>query len=319
MSEVITIGEPMALLVADHEGPLEDIEHFTKYVAGAEVNFSIGMTRLGHSVTYITKLGLDPFGKYINKFLQQQNIKTPYIKFDDSNRTGMQLKAKVSVGDPEVFNFRKGSAASHLNLPDVEDIVWENVKHLHLTGIPPALSATCRSVTYKLIETAKENGVSISFDPNLRLQLWEDKEEMVQIINELASQSDIVLPGINEGLLLMGSDDENAIADFYLNKGVSTVIVKLGEKGAFVKTKEDSFIVPGFKVEKVVDTVGAGDGFAVGVISGLLDGLSLKDAVRRGNAVGALAVMSPGDNDGLPNPDQLETYMNSQKDNGINR
>ncbi|EIW26260.1 sugar kinase [Pelosinus fermentans] len=317
MNEVITIGEPMALLVADHEGPLEDIEHFTKYVAGAEVNFSIGMTRLGHSVTYITKLGQDPFGKYINKFLQQQNIKTPYVKFDDSNRTGMQLKAKVSVGDPEVFNFRKGSAASHLNLPDVEDIVWENVKHLHLTGIPPALSATCRSVTYKLIETAKENGVSISFDPNLRLQLWEDKEEMVQIINELASQSDIVLPGINEGLLLTGSDDENAIADFYLNKGVSTVIVKLGEKGAFVKTKEDSFIVPGFKVEKVVDTVGAGDGFAVGVISGLLEGLSLNDAVRRGNAVGALAVMSPGDNDGLPNSDQLETYMNSQ--NGINR
>ncbi len=317
MSEVITIGEPMALLVADHEGPLEDIEHFTKYVAGAEVNFSIGMTRLGHSVTYITKLGLDPFGKYINKFLQQQNIKTPYVKFDDSNPTGMQLKAKVSIGDPEVFNFRKGSAASHLNLTDVKDIVWENVKHLHLTGIPPALSATCRSVTYKLIETAKENGVSISFDPNLRLQLWEDKEEMVQIINELASRSDIVLPGVNEGLLLMGSDDENAIADFYLNKGVSTVIVKLGEKGAFVKTKEDSFIVPGFKVEKVVDTVGAGDGFAVGVISGLLEGLSLKDAVRRGNAVGALAVMSPGDNDGLPNPDQLETYMNSQ--NGINR
>jgi 2-dehydro-3-deoxygluconokinase len=318
MSEVITIGEPMALLVADHEGPLEDIEHFTKYVAGAEVNFSIGMTRLGHSVTYITKLGQDPFGKYINKFLQQQNIKTPYVKFDDSNRTGMQLKAKVSVGDPEVFNFRKGSAASHLNLPDVEDIVWENVKHLHLTGIPPALSATCRSVTYKLIETAKENGVSISFDPNLRLQLWEDKEEMVQIINELASQSDIVLPGVNEGLLLMGSDDENAIADFYLNKGVSTVIVKLGEKGAFVKTKEDSFIVPGFKVEKVVDTVGAGDGFAVGVISGLLEGLSLNDAVRRGNAVGALAVMSPGDNDGLPNPDQLKTYMNTRI-MGINR
>jgi 2-dehydro-3-deoxygluconokinase len=90
------------------------------------------------------------------------------------------------------------------------------------------------------------------------------------------------------------------------------VIVKLGEKGAFVKTKEDSFIVPGFKVEKVVDTVGAGDGFAVGVISGLLEGLSLKDAVRRGNAVGALAVMSPGDNDGLPNPDQLKNYMNSQ-------
>ncbi|SFL49148.1 sugar kinase [Pelosinus propionicus] len=314
MSEVITIGEPMALLVADHEGPLEDIEHFTKYVAGAEVNFSIGMTRLGHSVTYITKLGQDPFGKYINNFLQQQNIKTPYVKFDDSNRTGMQLKAKVSVGDPEVFNFRKGSAASHLNLHDIEDIKWENVKHLHLTGIPPALSATCRSVTYKLIQTAKENGVTISFDPNLRLQLWEDKEEMVQIINELASQSDIVLPGVNEGLLLMGSDDESAIADFYLNKGVSTVIVKLGEKGAFVKTKEDSFIVPGFKVEKVVDTVGAGDGFAVGVISGLLEGLSLKDAVRRGNAVGALAVMSPGDNDGLPNSDQLKTYMM-----GINR
>lgn len=137
----------------------------------------------------------------------------------------------------------------------------------------------------------------------------EKQEEMVQVINDLAFRSDIVLPGINEGKILTGSDDPSRIADFYLGEGVKIVIIKLGDKGAFVKTQDTSFLVEGFKVQHVVDTVGAGDGFAVGVISGLRAGLSLKEAVVRGNAIGALAVMSPGDNDGLPNKKQLEDFM----------
>jgi 2-dehydro-3-deoxygluconokinase len=312
MSEVLTIGEPMALLIPDHEGALEDMEQFRKYVAGAEVNFSIGMSRLKHKVAYISKLGDDPFGKHIYKFLANNDIDTRYVKFDSELLTGFQLKEKVTAGDPEVISFRKNSAASALDFADVEDIDWQGVKHIHITGIPPALSDSCREVVYELIATAKKNKARVSFDPNLRLKLWKKPKQMVRVINDLAKLSDIVLPGVHEGKILTGSDNPKVIADFYLAAGVQAVVLKLGAKGSYVKTQQEEFTVPGFNVEKVVDTVGAGDGFAVGVISALIEGHSLKDAVIRGNAIGALAVMSPGDNDGLPTREELKAFLEAR-------
>lgn len=314
MSEVLTIGEPMGLLVADEVKPLEEVAHFTRYVCGAELNFSVGMARLAHGISYVSKIGNDPFGKHIRNFLRENKIDDTYVKFDDDHMTGMQLKAKVASGDPEVVNFRKNTAFANLTVGDIEEIDWKGVRHLHVTGIPPALSASCRETVYALMAAARQNGVQISFDTNLRPALWKDKAEMARVINDLAGRADIVLPGIGEGKLLTGKSEPDEIADFYLNVGAKIVIIKIGAEGAFVKTKEACFTVPAFKVEKVVDTVGAGDGFAVGVVSALLEGLTLKEAVRRGAAIGALAVMSPGDNDGLPTVEGLKRYMESQQD-----
>lgn len=309
MSRIMTVGEPMALFVADREGSLEEIERFDRYVAGAEVNFSIGMSRLGHQVTYITQLGMDPFGKSIEKFLQQNDIDTTYLKYESNYLTGMMWKQKVVSGDPEVFSARKNSAASHMGLDTIAHLNWEGFDHIHLTGIPPALSASCREMVYKLMEEARARGVLISYDPNLRPGLWADKQEMVRVINDLACRADIVLPGIEEGRLLTGKQEVNEIADFYHEAGVKSVVIKLGAKGAFTSSEGSQFYTDGFPVERVVDTVGAGDGFAVGVISGILEGLPLEEAVKRGAAIGALAVMSPGDNDGLPDKSGLDAYM----------
>jgi len=313
MIEVLTIGEPMGLLVADEIKPLEQVEHFTRYVCGAEVNFAVGMARLGHKVAYVSKIGNDPFGKHIKDFLVENKIDNRYVGFDEEHMTGMQLKAKVTSGDPEVVNFRKNTAFANLSLADIKDIDWSTIKHLHVTGIPPALSLSCRETIYALVETAKEKQVRISFDPNLRLALWKDKAEMVEVINALAIQANIVLPGVSEGKILTGSDDPETIADFYLKQGVEAVIVKVGSKGAFVKTKASQFMIPAFKVDHVVDTVGAGDGFAVGVVSALLEGQKLQEAVTRGAAIGALAVMSPGDNEGLPTVAGLEKFFYENK------
>lgn len=313
MIEVLTIGEPMGLLVADEVKPLEDVEHFTRYVAGAEINFAVGMARLEHKVAYVSKLGFDPFGKHIKNFLAENKIDNCYISFDKGHVTGMQLKAKVENGDPEVVNFRKNTAFANMTVNDVAGIDWSTIRHLHLTGIPPALSSSCRAMIYELIGIARKNSVRISFDTNLRPALWKSQQEMIDVINDLACKCDIVLPGISEGKILTGSDDPEAIADFYLRAGVKTVIIKVGAQGAFVKTQEESFTVPAYKVEHIVDTVGAGDGFAVGVVSALLEGLALKDAVRRGSAIGALAIMSPGDNDGLPTVEGLKKFQDSQK------
>jgi 2-dehydro-3-deoxygluconokinase len=309
MSEVILIGEPMAMFVADYVGNLEDVEKFTRSLAGAEVNVCIGLKRLGYDVSYVTKLGVDPFGKYIKNFLVKEDIDTSYITFDSRFPTAFQVKSKTEVGDPEVVYFRRGTAASHIGKEDIEKIDLEGVRHIHVTGIPPALSESCKEATYELIRKAKEKGLYVTFDPNLRPALWPSKEEMVRVINDIASKCDMILPGVAEGLTLTGSDDPNEIADFYLNLGVEAVIVKVGDKGAFVKTQEEAYTVPGFKVEKVVDTVGAGDGFAVGIVSGLMEKLPLREAVRRGNAIGSLQVMVPGDNEGLPNREKLQQYL----------
>lgn len=309
MSKILTVGEPMALFVAEQEGLLEEVEEFSRFVAGAEVNFSIGMSRLGHPVTYITQLGNDPFGKYIEKFLQQNAIDTTYVSYEPGYVTGMQWKQKVSSGDPEVFSARKNSAASHMNLETITNLNWDGFDHIHLTGIPPALSAECREMVYELMKQARARGIQISYDPNLRPGLWSDKQEMVQVINDLACRADIVLPGISEGNLLTGKEDVYEIAEYYHAAGVKTVIIKLGAKGAFTSSEGEQFFTEGFPVKEVVDTVGAGDGFAVGVVSGILEGLPLQEAVSRGAAIGALAVMSPGDNDGLPDRNGLETFM----------
>ncbi|QXE01583.1 sugar kinase [Terribacillus sp. DMT04] len=310
MSRILTIGEPMALFVAEQEGLLDDAEHFSRFIAGAEVNFSIGMARLGHDVTYITQLGLDPFGRNIHKFLKKNNIDTSSIHYDAAYLTGMQWKQKVKSGDPEVFSARKGSAASHMDRKLIKKIKWAEYDHLHLTGIPPALSASCRELIFQMMKEAREQGLQISFDPNIRPGLWPNKEEMVQVINALASQADIIFPGIAEGKQLTGKRDVQDIAAHYHAAGVPHVVLKLGAEGAFTSCADGTqFYTEGSPVKEVVDTVGAGDGFAVGVVSGMLEGLELSDCIARGAAIGALAVMSPGDNDGLPNREELRQFM----------
>lgn len=314
MAEVLTFGEPMGLMVADEVCPLKDVEHFTRYVCGAEVNFCIGLARLGHSVAYVSRVGRDPFGAHIRDFLETNRIDARYVEQDEEWLTGMQLKAKVEAGDPEVVNFRKCTAFSHFSPDDLKTINWEGVRHVHVTGIPVALSTNCRAASVLFMKLARQHGVQISFDPNLRPALWRDKQEMVHAMNELAAMADIVLPGIGEGKLLTGREEAGEIADFFLGGVTHTVILKVGSKGAFCKCSGGRFFESdGFLVEHVVDTVGAGDGFAVGVVSALLEGLSLQQALKRGNAIGALAVMSFGDNEGLPTRAQLDAFMSKQK------
>lgn len=309
MYEIITIGEPMVLFAAEEVAPLEEAKHFTKFVSGAEVNVSIGLSRLGYKVSYITKLGEDPFGKYIYKFFTEEGIDVTYAKFIDTHSTGLQVKERIEAGDPRVVSYRKGSAATTMGIEDIDSVDLSSAKLVHFTGIPLSISHSCREAVYALAKKAREKNIPISFDPNLRPKLWEGKEKMIEVINDFASNCDIIMPGISEGLALTGSDNPEEIANFYLHKGIKTIVIKLGGKGAYVKTREEAYVIPGFKVEKVVDTVGAGDGFAVGVLSGMLEGLSLKDSAIRGNAIGAIQVMHRGDNDGLPNRKQLEEFI----------
>lgn len=310
--DAVTFGEPMAMFYANEVGPLHEVFSFSKALAGAESNVATGLSRLEHSTGYVTKLGEDNFGVFIAEAMKKENIDTKNITISKEHSTGMLIKSKVVTGDPKVEYFRKNSAASKLSVVDFDEAYFASAGHLHVTSISAALSKSCHEFSIHAMEFMKSQGKTISLDPNLRPTLWPDKETMVSTINDLATRCDWFLPGLSEGKTLTGLDTPEEIADFYLARGVSLVVIKLGPDGAYYKSSEQDGYVTGFKVEKVIDTVGAGDGFAVGVISAMLEKLPVAEAVKRGNAIGALAVMSPGDMDGLPTREELTKFMNQE-------
>jgi sugar/nucleoside kinase (ribokinase family) len=144
-------------------------------------------------------------------------------------------------------------------------------------------------------------GASVSFDPNLRPSLWPDAATMRATLNALAAHADWVLPGLAEGRLLTGRDTPAGVAAYYLERGAQAVVVKLGADGAYVRTADGlEHTAPAVPVAQIVDTVGAGDAFAVGIISARLEGLSWAQALARAQWIAARALQVPGDMEGLP-------------------
>lgn len=307
--DVVTFGEAMTMFVAEEIGDLHDVSLFSKRLAGAEANASIGFARLGLRSGWASKVGADAFGTFVQQKLASEHVNLDHVRVDSEHPTGFQLKSKVVSGDPQVQYFRRGSAASRMSPSDLDNTYFRSARHLHMTGIPLALSDCNREFAQQVIQHMRADHRSISFDPNLRPALWSSEADMIQTINQFAVQADIVLPGIEEGQILTGSAVPEEIADFYLKQGVKMVVVKLGPTGAYYRSQEQEGVVSGFIVEQVMDTVGAGDGFAVGTVSGWLAGLTLEQAITRGCAIGALAVQSVGDHEGYPSEKELQQFI----------
>lgn len=306
--DVALFGEAMLLLVADRPGPLEDAQSFHKRTAGAETNVAIGLSRLGLKVGWASRLGTDSMGRCLLATMKAEGIDCSHVICDATQKTGFQFKGRVTDGsDPPVEYHRKGSAASQMTVDDV-DVAWLTLaRHLHATGVFAAISPTTLPAAVKTMDAMRAAGRTISFDPNLRPTLWASTDAMRRAINDLASRADWVLPGMEEGLLLTGESTPEGIAQFYRKLGAKLVVVKLGAEGAYYDSDTaGTGRVEGFPVKEVIDTVGAGDGFAAGVVSALLEGRSVPDAVRRGSWIGARAVQVLGDTEGLPTRAQLE-------------
>jgi len=306
--DVALFGEAMLLLVADQSGPIENAQAFHKRTAGAETNVAIGLSRLGLKVGWASRLGTDSMGRSLIASMKGEGIDCSHVTCDPTQKTGFQFKGRVTDGsDPPVEYHRKGSAASHMGPQDVDEDWLRSARHLHATGVFPAISETSLQAAIKSMDVMRAAGRTISFDTNLRPTLWPSTEVMRHWINHMAALADWVLPGIEEGLILTGQSTAEGVANFYRNQGAKLVVVKLGAAGAYYDGLDcGSGYVEGFPVEKVIDTVGAGDGFAAGVVSALLEGKSVPEAVRRGAWIGARAVQVLGDTEGLPTRAQLD-------------
>ncbi|MBS0305750.1 MAG: sugar kinase [Proteobacteria bacterium] len=306
--DVVTVGEAMVMLVADEPGALEAVRGFHKRTAGAETNVAIGLARLGLRVGWGSRLGADSMGRYLLAEMQREGIDCSRVAMTGEAPTGFQFKGRVSDGtDPPVEYHRRGSAASRMTPADLDEAWLLRARHLHVTGVFAALSPGCLALVERAIDVMRHAGRSVSFDPNLRPTLWPSQAVMRQTLDALAAQCHWVLPGVEEGFVLTGSRDPALIARAYRERGVQRVVVKLGAQGAYYDDCDRGCgFVPAFAVAEVVDTVGAGDGFAVGVISALLAGRDIAAAARRGAWIGARAVQVVGDTEGLPTRAQLD-------------
>ncbi|MER3397280.1 MAG: sugar kinase [Chloroflexota bacterium] len=306
--DVITLGETMVLFAPLEAGPLRYARRFEMRLGGAESNFAVGVVRLGFSAGWVSRLGDDEFGRFIYTQLRGEGVDVSRVRFDPEAPTGVFFKELGRPGGTRVYYYRRGSAASRLSPADLDEDYFAGARWLHLTGITPALSESCRAAVEVALNLARRHGLKVSFDPNLRLKLW-PLELARRVLVPLMGRADVVLGGHEELCLLLEKTTPEAAAEALLAAGVGIVAVKLGGEGALVMTADFRDRVPAFPVDRVVDPVGAGDAFDAGFVAGLLLGRSLVEATRLGNACGALMVAVTGDYEALPTLAEAEAFM----------
>jgi 2-dehydro-3-deoxygluconokinase len=299
VAEVVTLGECMALFYPEKPIHLEKASSLNMDIAGAETNLSIALARLGHSVRFISKVGKDPFGIKIKNILHQEGVIIDGLIEDAHAPTGIFFREWLPDGQRRVYYYRKGSAASTLSEADLHLDYFDHARILHLTGITPALSDQCLSACHGAIELARRAGAVISFDPNYRAPLW-DFESARSVLFPLISKSDIVLMGHEDADALFGTLNDEQYLDSLHQMGVKICILKRAAKGALALVDQNFIEVPAFPVQKIMDPVGAGDGFDAGFLAGWLRGWNIQQALSLGAKIGALAVTVMGDYDGYP-------------------
>jgi 2-dehydro-3-deoxygluconokinase len=302
--DVVTFGESMVLLLAEQSGPMREATTFRRYIAGAESNLAVGLARLGHKSGWFSRLGADEFGRAVHFRIRGEGVDTSHVITDPGAPTGMLVRERRDVGPIEQVYYRRGSAASHLSPADLDPSYLSDARFLHLTGITPALSDSCRQTVFQAAEIARAAGVTVVLDPNYRSKLW-DADTFKRVVRDLATRCDVLLPGLEEAALLTGESDPQLAAQQLRALGPSTIVVKVGADGALAVTDDQIVHSSAAKLERIIDPVGAGDAFAAGFLAGLLRGFAMRDALALANRCGALAMTAPGDMESLPFWDEL--------------
>lgn len=315
MLDVITIGETMILLEPVEEGPLKYVTTFKKKFGGAESNVAIGLARLGTKVGWISGVNYDSLGEYLITSIRGEGVDTSTVVEKNNSENALYIKERTTLKTNHVYYYRQGAAASHLTFEDLDLDYLKNTKMIHLTGITPFLSPTCLDLCQKVIAFAKQHQITVSFDPNIRKKLMQNVPDAKNILLNLCLQADILLPGLDEAMYLTGLETPEDILAFFQSKGVKKVILKNGENGSYY-VDESNVIgkINSFPVEMIADPIGAGDGFAAGVLNGLINDLSLADAVTQGSIIGSLVVQVKGDVEGLPSMNQLKNFQTGRTD-----
>lgn len=301
-TDVVTLGETMALMKADTPGPLAHASALSLGIGGAESNVAIALRRLGTSVTWAGRVGEDSLGDLVVRELRAENLNV-VASYDPQAPTGLMIKERRTMDAQKVWYYRQGSAGSRLSPDDVPAGHIAAAKLLHITGITPALSISAADAVHLAIDHARAAETTVSFDLNYRSALW-GPEEAGKQFRTIAARSDLLFAGDDEAALAVGGGTPLQLAQRLCDLGPRQVIIKRGAAGSLALIDGKKYLQPAIPI-RAVDTVGAGDAFVGGYIAELLEGEAAPLRLLTAARTGAFACLVPGDWEGMPRRKEL--------------
>lgn len=324
--DLVCIGRTCVDLYAEQEGAkLEDVQSFRKYVGGSAANIALNTARLGVKSAMLTRVGEEQMGRYVRRTMADTGVDVSHTSFDPDHLTPYVLLAIRDIDDfPRIFAY--GDAADlALDEDDVDPDFIASSKALLVTGTPLSGEAS-RTASLKAVEAAKEAGTKIVFDLDYRPVFWGvasheqggemfvASEEVTQVYESVLPDCDLVIGTEEEIQIAGGSTDTDEAVRNIRELSNATIVLKVGAMGAIVfpaeipEDLEDGISVPGFPVE-VFNSVGAGDAFMSGFLSGWLREEPFEECLRLGNACGAIVVSRHGCSPAMPTQEELEYFL----------
>lgn len=302
--EILCLGE--ALVEFSHTGTTDAGQSYLQGFGGDTSNAAIAAARQGGNVGYVTAVGDDSFGRMLLEMWCRENVDTSMVSVDPGAPTGAYFITLGQKGH-EFSYLRSGSAASRMAAGSLPLSAIRGARVLHVSGISQAISSSAADCVFAAIAAAREAGVLVSYDTNLRLKLW-PRDRARAIIGAAMSTIDIALPGLDDARILTGHDDPDRIADHYLACGARIVALTLGAEGALVATPSERRRIRSMRV-KAVDASGAGDCFDGAFLVELLRGGDPFAAARYACVAAALSTRGRGAVAPIPHRTEVEQYL----------
>ncbi|XP_010930218.1 fructokinase-1 [Elaeis guineensis] len=304
---VVSFGEMIIDFVPTVSGvSVAEAPGFVKAPGGAPANAAIAAARLGGHVAFIGKLGADEFGVMLAGILKDNGVDDKGVVFDDTARTGLSFVTLGKDGERDFMFYRNPSADMLLRESELNLDLIKRATIFHFGSIS-LIEEPCRSTQLAAMEIAKKEGALLSFDPNLRLRLWESPKVAQALIMEIWKQSNIIKVSDAEVEFLTNKDtvEDDAVMNLW-HPELKLLLVTLGGKGCKYYTKDFRGTVNGIAV-KAIDTTGAGDAFVGAMLrkiaddqSALQDEEKLREVLRFANACGAITTTKRGAIPALP-------------------
>ncbi|UOQ45235.1 aminoimidazole riboside kinase [Halobacillus salinarum] len=309
---IISMGEALIDFI-----PLDNENiNFQKSPGGAPANVAVGLARLGAKSTFLGKVGEDVLGHFLQGILHGYGVDTSSMLLTKEVRTGVVFVTLDEDGERSFDFYIDPSADRYLTESEVKEDLFTTHNLFHFGSIS-MIDEPSKSATKKAVRLAKQHGLIVSYDPNLRLNLWKSEEQAKKTIQSMLGEADVVKISEEELEFLTGETTIEAGVEVLNGYGIPLLFVTMGSEGSHIFFKGKHAHVPAMRV-KAVDTTGAGDAFVSGLLYQFseydqpLSRLSLEEiekTARFASVSGALAASTKGAMTALPTLDEVTRYL----------